>query len=82
MKVTKQRLREIIKEEMRSIIEEGTADTFAFRQPAATAEILTKMLSIESRLRALASELSGVVAAANEMAVSTQRSSDLGAHSK
>ncbi len=67
---------------MRSIIEESAADTFAFRQPAEASKILTKMLSIESRLRALASELSGVVAAANEMAVSTQHSSDLGAHSK
>jgi hypothetical protein len=82
MKITKQRLREIIKEEMRSIIEEGAADTFAFRQPAATAGILTKILSIESRLRELAQELSGVVATANEMAVDTQHSSNLGAHSK
>ena len=82
MKISKQRLKEIIKEETLSLIEEGVADTLAFRHPEKVAPMLAKILAIEGRLRGLAAELSGVVAEVNEIAATTQRSSDLGAHSK
>ena len=82
MKITKQRLKEIIKEEVRSIIEVGVADTLAFRHPEKVAPILTKFISLSDRLHDLAKELSGVVAEAAEIAATTQRSSDLGSHSK
>jgi hypothetical protein len=82
MKITKQRLKEIIKEETLSLIEEGVADTLAFRHPEKVAPMLAKILAIEGRLADLADELSGVVTEFSEIAATTQRSSDIGAHSK
>ena len=82
MKLTKQRLKEIIKEEAHSLIEQGVADTLAFRHPEKVAPILAKILAIEGRLSGLAAELSGVVAEVVEVANTTQRASNIGAHSK
>jgi len=81
MKLTKQKLKEIIKEEISAVIAEDAAETFAFRKTHKVPPILRALGSITDRLSELQKELARLTQDWHFEAVTGKEQSDQDAHS-
>jgi hypothetical protein len=81
MKLTKQRLKKIIKEEISAVIAEDAAETFAFRKTHKVPPILRALMSITDRLSILQHELARLTQEFTAEASTGKEQSDRDAHS-
>jgi len=81
MKITRQRLKEIIKEEISAVIAEDAAETFAFRKTHKVPPILRALGSITDRLGDLQHELARLTQDFTAEASTGKEQSDRDVHS-